>query len=102
MVIVNNYYSDEPVSAAPTGGRNGEKMSLAAGAFLEQKIPIYIVDFKLIPRPRRFRMLDGRFVPDLARLLRDGAPEEPAPAAAQPGALTQAIRTALGQIAGFR
>ena len=47
-------------------------------------------------------MLDGRFVPDLARLLRDATPEDPAAAAPQPGALTQAIRTALGQIAGFR
>ena len=77
-------------------------MSLETGVRLEQKIPIYIVDFKLIPRPRRFRMLDGRFVPDLARLLRDATPEDPAAAAPQPGALTQAIRTALGQIAGFR
>lgn len=49
-------------------------------------------------------MLDGRFVPDLARLLRDATPEDPAAAAAAlpPGALTQALRTALGQIAGFR
>ena len=48
-------------------------------------------------------MLDGRFVPDLARLLRDGTPDEPvaAPAAA-PGALTQALRAALGHLAGFR
>ena len=47
-------------------------------------------------------MLDGRFDPDLARLLRDATPEDPAAAALPPGALTQALCTALGQIAGFR